>query len=51
LVAAGLIDQGTAEAVLVDAALKAGLHGGEPEARRTVASGIRTARSRGVRHE
>lgn len=42
MVAAGLVDQATAEAVLVDAALGAGLHGGEPEARRTIASGMRT---------
>ncbi len=51
MVAADLVDQASAEAVLVDAALKAGLHGGEPEARRTVASGMRAAASRGVRHD
>ena len=43
MVTAGLVDQATAEAVLIDAALGAGLHGGEPEARRTIASGMRTA--------
>ncbi len=50
MVAAGLVDPAVAEAVLVDAALKAGLHGGEPEARRTVASGMRTAAPQGARH-
>ncbi len=49
--AADLVDQATAEAVLVDAALKAGLHGGEPEARRTVASGMRTTGVPRVRHD
>jgi hypothetical protein len=41
MVAEGRVDQVTAEAVLVEAALRAGLRGGEPEARRTVASGLR----------
>jgi Bifunctional DNA primase/polymerase, N-terminal len=49
MVEAGQVDQPTAEAVLIDAALRAGLRGGEPEARRTVASGLRavTQPSRG----
>ena len=42
MVLAGEIDQAAAERLLVDAAIRAGLHGGEPEARRTVASGLRT---------
>ncbi len=42
MVSAGQIDQDTAERVLVQAALEAGLRGGEPEARRTVRSGLRT---------
>jgi hypothetical protein len=41
MVAAGQVDQTTAERVLIGAALEAGLRGGEPEARRTVASGLR----------
>ena len=46
LVAAGDIGQAAAERLLVDAALQAGLHGGEPEALRTVASGLRTSAPR-----
>lgn len=42
IVAAGTIDRATAERVLLDAALEAGLRGGEPEARRTIASGLGT---------
>jgi hypothetical protein len=42
MVAAGQVDLGTAERVLVDAALEAGLRGGEAEARRTVASGMKS---------
>lgn len=42
MVAAGEISDETAEAALVQAALRAGLAGGEPEARRTIASGLRT---------
>lgn len=42
MVAAGQVDKGTAERVLVDAALEAGLRGGEAEARRTIASGMRS---------
>ncbi len=38
--------QAAAERLLVDAALQAGLHGGEPEAVRTVASGLRTSAPR-----
>lgn len=45
LIAAGGIGQAAAERLLVDAALQAGLHGGEPEALRTVASGLRTGTS------
>jgi hypothetical protein len=41
MVAARKVDPAMAEAVLVEAALRAGLRGGEPEARRTVASGLR----------
>jgi hypothetical protein len=41
MVAAGEVDQATAERVLVAAALQAGLRGGETEARRTIASGLR----------
>lgn len=41
MVAAGKIDQATAEELLVRAAVEAGLRGGVPEARRTVASGLR----------
>lgn len=41
LVTAGELDQHTAESVLVEAALEAGLRGGEPEARRTITSGLR----------
>jgi len=43
MVAAGQLDRATAERVLLDAALEAGLRGGEPEARRTIESGLRTA--------
>ncbi len=52
MVLAGEIDRATAERLLVDAAIRAGLHGGEPEALRTVASGMRTAGRCGaqVRH-
>ncbi len=46
MVAAGKVDPATAEAVLVEAALRAGLRGGEPEARRTVASGLRASTRR-----
>jgi hypothetical protein len=41
MVRTGEVDQATAERVLVEAALEAGLRGGEPEARRTIASGFR----------
>lgn len=41
MVSAGEIDRETAEGVLIDAALQSGLRGGEPEARRTVASAMR----------
>jgi hypothetical protein len=41
MVSIGEIDRDTAERVLVDAALTAGLRGGEHEARRTIASGFR----------
>ena len=52
MVLAGEIDRTTAERLLVAAAIRAGLHGGEPDALRTVASGMRTASRRGteVRH-
>ena len=43
LVAAGLIDRTVAEEALVAAAVASGLAGGEPEARRTIASGLRVA--------
>jgi hypothetical protein len=43
MVAAGQLDHGTAERVLLDAALEAGLRGGEREARCTIASGLGTA--------
>lgn len=43
MVQAGRVDQATAERVLLDAALEAGLRGGESEARRTIASGMRGA--------
>jgi Bifunctional DNA primase/polymerase, N-terminal len=46
LVAAGEIDQPAAEQMLVLAALDAGLRGGEQEARRTIASGLRTGGGR-----
>lgn len=46
LVATGEIGQAAAERLLVDAALQAGLHGGEPEAVRTVTSGLRTSAPR-----
>lgn len=46
LVAAGHVDRADIEEALVDAALRAGLRGGEPEARRTVASGIRAGERR-----
>jgi hypothetical protein len=42
MVVAGQVDRTTAERVLVAAALEAGLRGGEAEARRTVASGMRS---------
>jgi hypothetical protein len=45
LIAAGRVDQAAAE-LLVRAALAAGLRGGEPEARRTVASGLRAGGAR-----
>jgi hypothetical protein len=48
MAAAGLVDRSTVESVLVDAALRSGLKGGELEARRTIASGMRTGE--GVRH-
>jgi len=41
MVAAGKVDRATAEELLVRAAVAAGLRGGEGEARRTVASGLR----------
>ena len=41
MIAAGEIDRGTAEELLVAAALEAGLRGGEREARRTFASAMR----------
>ena len=41
MAAAGEIDLHTAERVLLDAALESGLRGGEPEARRTISSGLR----------
>jgi hypothetical protein len=41
MVTAGEMDRGTAEKVLIDAALESGLRGGEPEARRTVLSAMR----------
>ncbi len=41
MIAAGEVDRGTAEEALVAAALKAGLRGGEREARRTFASAMR----------
>ena len=40
MVAAGQMDRGTAERLLLAAAIDAGLRGGEPEARRTIASGL-----------
>jgi hypothetical protein len=43
MVAAGTLDRAAAERVLLDAAIEAGLRGGEPEARRTIASGLGTA--------
>jgi hypothetical protein len=43
MVAAGQIERATAERVLLDAAIEAGLRGGEREARRTIASGLGTA--------
>lgn len=43
MVSEGKIDAVTAECVLLEAALEAGLRGGESEARRTIASGLRTA--------
>jgi hypothetical protein len=43
MISAGLIDHAAAEDVLVRAAVESGLRGGEPEARRTVASGLRSA--------
>ena len=43
LVAAGLVDRTVAEEALVAAAVASGLQGGEPEARRTIASGLRAA--------
>jgi len=43
MVAAGQVDRATAEALLVRAAVDAGLRGGESEARRTIASGFRSA--------
>lgn len=46
LVAAGQAGAGDIEEALVGAALEAVLRGGEPEARRTVASGLRTGGSR-----
>jgi hypothetical protein len=42
MVSEGLVGPETAERVLVQAAVEAGLRGGEPEARRTVRSGLRT---------
>jgi hypothetical protein len=41
MVTAGQVDRDTAELVLLDAAVAAGLRGGEQEARRTIASGMR----------
>jgi Bifunctional DNA primase/polymerase, N-terminal len=41
MVTAGEVDRGTAEKVLIDAALESGLRGGEAEARRTVSSAMR----------
>ena len=41
MVAAGQLDQAAAEDVLLQAAVDAGLRGGEAEARRTIASGLR----------
>jgi hypothetical protein len=43
MVAAGKIDAVAAEEALIRAAVEAGLRGGETEARRTVASGLRSA--------
>lgn len=40
MVAGGQLDRATAERVLLDAAIEAGLRGGEHEARRTIASGL-----------
>jgi hypothetical protein len=40
LIRAGTVDRATAEHVLLVAAMEAGLAGGEPEARRTIASGL-----------
>jgi hypothetical protein len=48
LVSAGRIDELTAIEVLVDAAKRTGLP--EPEARRTITSGMRTTAASGVRH-
>lgn len=48
LVADGQVERTTAEDLLVDAALRAGLRGGEAEARRTVASGLRSGEVRRV---
>lgn len=41
MIRAGQLDEATAERVLVDAAIEAGLRGGEAEARRSIASGLR----------
>lgn len=41
MIAGGQLERETAERVLIEAALEAGLRGGETEARRTVASGLR----------
>jgi Bifunctional DNA primase/polymerase, N-terminal len=41
----GQVDEATAEQVLTEAALAAGLRGGEAEARRTIASGLRRGRA------
>jgi hypothetical protein len=41
MVAAGELERGTAEQVLIGAAVESGLRGGEAEARRTVLSAMR----------
>jgi Bifunctional DNA primase/polymerase, N-terminal len=43
LISAGLVEREVAETALISAALASGLRGGEPEARKTVASGMRAA--------